>query len=425
MLKGWKTYKIENLAQDIAMGPFGSNIKRDNFVESGVPVIRGGNLNEGRFKDKDFVYLTEEKATSLKRSVASPNELVFTHRGTIGQVGIIPENSYPRYVVSQSQMRLALNLSLADPYFMFYFFRSDVGQREWLKNSSQVGVPAIAQPTASLKGCEIDLPPLQEQRAIASILSALDDKIELNLQMNKTLEDKALVLYKHWFVDFGPLQSGEFVDSELGMIPKGWEIGRIDEFGKVVCGKTPSKKDLANYSSHNGYPFIKIPDMHGKVFVMEGSEMISDKGNKTQLNKLLPTGCVNVSCIATVGLVTINVFPSHTNQQINSIKPKKESLKYYIYLSMLNMKERFMNEASGGSATLNMNTSTFSGIELLKPPADYIIQFHSLVTSWYDKILQNQIQNQTLTTLRDTLLPKLISGEVRVKDIKQTIAQVL
>jgi len=416
MLEGWITYKLEEIVSKLGDGLHGT----PKYSENGeYAFINGNNLTNGKINIKeDTKRVNHEQYLKYKKELNNRTLLVSIN-GTIGNVAYY---NGEKVMLGKSACYFNLNEDV-DKGFVRHLISSN-----HFKNYLETNATGSVIKNVSLKSMRefpVKLPPLQEQRAIASILSALDDKIELNLQMNKTLEDIALALYKHWFVDFGPFQNGEFVDSELGMIPKGWEIGRIDEFGKVVCGKTPSKKDTANYSSHNGYPFIKIPDMHGKVFVMEGSEMISNKGNKTQLNKLLPTGCINVSCIATVGLVTINVFPSHTNQQINSIIPKKESLKYYIYLSMLNMKERFMNEASGGSATLNMNTSTFSGIELLNPPADFIIQFHSLVKSWYDKILQNQTQNQTLTTLRDTLLPKLISGEVRVKNIKQTIAQVL
>jgi type I restriction enzyme S subunit len=225
----------------------------------------------------------------------------------------------------------------------------------------------------------------------------------------------AMALYKHWFVDFGPFQDGEFVDSELGKIPKGWEVKKIKDFGEVVCGKTPSKKDVENYSDY-GYPFIKIPDMHNNIWVTNTIEKISEKGNRTQIKKLLPAGSINVSCIATVGLVSLNCFPSHTNQQINSIIPSEVFYRNYLYLCMLSLKETFLNEASGGSATLNMNTSTFANVKLLKPNNTSLLEFDSLAFDLFENVKNNQLENQTLTQLRDTLLPKLISGEVRLKE---------
>ena len=127
----WKFVKIEQLAAKtknaLAMGPFGSRITKDNFVETGVPIIRGINLSNGRFYHQDFVFLTEEKANELAASNAFPNDLVFTHRGTLGQIGIIPKGYYPRYVVSQSHMKLTCDQTKVLPMFVYYYFRSEQG----------------------------------------------------------------------------------------------------------------------------------------------------------------------------------------------------------------------------------------------------------------------------------------------------------
>src|SRR5690606_30237764 len=163
----------------IAMGPFGSNIKAENFVDKGVPVIRGTNFNYDKYVDGDFVFLTEEKADELIGSNCKAGDLVFTHRGTIGQVGLIPKGKYPRYVISQSGMKLSVNQNLMDEEFLFYFFKSEVGQNQILKYESQVGVPSISNPLTSLKEIEVPVPQLSEQHAIASVLSSLDDKIDL------------------------------------------------------------------------------------------------------------------------------------------------------------------------------------------------------------------------------------------------------
>ncbi|MBE9594157.1 MAG: restriction endonuclease subunit S, partial [Proteobacteria bacterium] len=187
----WKEFKLEEVAENFAMGPFGSNIKAENFQESGVPVIRGTNLNFFRYVGGNFVFLSEEKADQLRSSNCFQGDLVFTHRGTIGQVGIIPEGRYQRYVVSQSGMKLSVKKACLDNQFLFYFFKSSIGQHELLQNESQVGVPSISSPLTSLKSVTILLPPLPEQRAIASVLSSLDDKIDLLHRQNKTLEAMA------------------------------------------------------------------------------------------------------------------------------------------------------------------------------------------------------------------------------------------
>ena len=204
---GWRETSVEEIAQKIAMGPFGSDITTDNFVPSGVPVIRGGNLTAGRFRAENFVFLTDEKAGRLAGANAYPGDVVFTHRGTLGQVGLIPDTPFQRYVISQSQMKLTCRTSEADPAFLYYFFKSPLGQRALLMNTSQTGVPAISRPVSSLKSIRLSLPPFPEQRAIAHILGTLDDKIELNRRMNETLESMARTLFKSWFVDFDPVHA--------------------------------------------------------------------------------------------------------------------------------------------------------------------------------------------------------------------------
>ena len=154
----WKKYFLRDIALDFAMGPFGSNIKAENFVPSGVPIIKGSNMNYGKFVDGDFSFLTADKAMKLKSSSCVPGDLVFTHRGTIGQVALIPEKAYPKYIVSQSGMKLSVNPERLDNNYLYYFFKSNIGQYELLKNESQVGVPSISSPLSSLKSVEITLP---------------------------------------------------------------------------------------------------------------------------------------------------------------------------------------------------------------------------------------------------------------------------
>jgi restriction endonuclease S subunit len=159
--KGWRVASLGDLSRRIAMGPFGSDIKTDNFIEFGVPVVRGNNLTDG-FVEDAFVYVSEQKADDLRNANAVPGDIVITHRGTLGQVGLIPEASrFSRYVVSQSQMLLSVNREMATPRFVFEFLRSPLGQHALLANTSQTGVPAIARPTTSLRSIRLVLPPIK------------------------------------------------------------------------------------------------------------------------------------------------------------------------------------------------------------------------------------------------------------------------
>lgn len=188
----WPTSKISDVCTKIAMGPFGSNIKVDNFVPTGVPVLNGANLTGFKLKEDSFNYVTERKAEELKNSLAYRGDIVVTHRGTLGQLVYIPSGSkFDKYLISQSQFLVRVNPDKADSRFVTYFFHSPYGQYLLLSNASQVGVPALARPTSTFKSLEIPLPPLRIQRKIADMLCLLDNKIELNAQINQNLEKRA------------------------------------------------------------------------------------------------------------------------------------------------------------------------------------------------------------------------------------------
>lgn len=261
----------------------------------------------------------------------------------------------------------------------------------------------------SLANIEIEIPDTATQKQIAQILTSLDDKIELNLQMNQTLEAMAQAIFKEWFVNFNfPGFDGELVDG----LPKGWNRCTIKDFGKIVCGKTPSKAVKEYFGGE--YMFIKIPDMHNSVFIIETTDSLTEEGLNSQSNKTIPPFSICVSSIATVGLVCINPEPCQTNQQINSIVPQNKDLRYFLYFLTTSMKDIFLATASGGTATLNMNTSQFSNIGAFMPSEDILKEFDEIVSPIMEKILENEYNIKSLTQTRDTLLPKLMSGQLEV-----------
>lgn len=411
----WKHYKMDELIEEISMGPFGSDVKKEFYVDNGVPILNGSNLQGFKLQEDSFGYLTKEKADSLKKCNAHRGDIIVTHRGTLGQIVYVPVNSkYDRYVISQSQFRFRCKADLVDVQYLVYYFHTREGQYKILANASQVGVPALARATSTFRLIDIKLPPLATQRRIASILSSLDRKIELNNKINADLEEMAQAIFKNWFVDFEPFKDGKFVDSELGMIPEGWKVGSLRDMGTIVCGKTPSKAN-SNYYGGN-IPFIKIPDMHGNVFVEISEDRLTEQGSLSQIKKLIPPYSLMVSCIATVGLVSINTKPSHTNQQINTIIPYSKSALFYLYQHIKNNEEHLKNMGRGGTTTLNVNTKSFSNIRLLIPSEIALLQFHEIVEGIFKKIELNMQESRTLSLLRDTLLPRLMSGELEAQE---------
>jgi len=258
---------------------------------------------------------------------------------------------------------------------------------------------------------DIPIPSLNEQKTIINILSSFDNKIENNNKMNKTLEEMAQTIYKSWFVDFEPFQDGEFVESKLGEIPEQWKVKKIKEISDVVLGKTPSTRKEENYGEK--YPFVRIPEMHDKIFIVETEKKLSEIGHKSQENKLIPENSIMVSCIGTVGLVSLNFKPSHTNQQINTIVCDDELVEY-LYFRMKNMRRKLIKIGSSGTTMGNINKGTFQKIKVVIPDKDTLIEFHKTVKPLFNRIKLNLQENQALKELRDSLLLKLMSGEIRV-----------
>ena len=302
-----------------------------------------------------------------------------------------------------------INVEKIDPQFLFY----SICKKDFASMNVGSAVPSMT--VNILNDIQISYPKdLADQRRIASILSSLDRKIELNNKINTDLEEMAQAIFKNWFVDFEPFKDGKFVDSELGMIPEGWKVGSLRDMGTIVCGKTPSKAN-SNYYGGN-IPFIKIPDMHGNVFVEISEDRLTEKGSLSQIKKLIPPYSLMVSCIATVGLVSINTKPSHTNQQINTIIPYSKSALFYLYQHIKNNEEHLKNMGRGGTTTLNVNTKSFSNIRLLIPSEIALLQFHEIAEGIFKKIELNMQESRALSLLRDTLLPRLMSGELEVPE---------
>lgn len=182
-----KAYLIADLIDEIAMGPFGSNIKVECFVDKGIPVLNGSNLEGLELSEKSFRYVTSEKADSLNKANAHKGDIVITHRGTLGQIVYIPETAkFDRYVISQSQFRVRCNDKVL-PEYLVYYFHTPIGQHKLLSNASQVGVPALARPSSTFQQIKIEIPDIDTQKRVVKIILALQKKIYLNKEINDNL----------------------------------------------------------------------------------------------------------------------------------------------------------------------------------------------------------------------------------------------
>jgi type I restriction enzyme S subunit len=408
----WKTYKLGDLI-DVKHGfAFKGEFFSDEPTED-ILLTPGNFKIGGGFKTDKFKYY---KGDYPKSYVLKEGDILITMTDlskagdTLGYSAKIPKHNGINYLHNQRLGLVQFKSDDIDPDFLYWVLRTQPYQY-YIVGSATGSTVKHTSPTR-ICSYEFSAPTDKgEQQQIAQILSSLDDKIELLQQMNQTLENIAHAIFKEWFVDFNfPGFDGELVDG----LPKGWKKCIVKDFGKIVCGKTPSKAIDEYFGGE--YMFIKIPDMHNTVFVTNTNDTLTDRGINSQPNKTLPAFSICVSSIATVGLVCINPKPCQTNQQINTIAPKDDFLKYYVYFLTLAMKETFVSTASGGTATLNMNTSQFSNLSAIYPNNDILILFDEIVSPLMEKILENQYQIQALTQTRDILLPKLISGQLEIKN---------
>lgn len=413
----WKHYKMDELIEEISMGPFGSDVKKEFYVDNGVPILNGSNLQGFKLQEDSFGYLTKEKADSLKKCNAHRGDIIVTHRGTLGQIVYVPVNSkYDRYVISQSQFRFRCKADLVDVQYLVYYFHTREGQYKILANASQVGVPALARATSTFRLIDIKLPPLATQRRIASILSSLDRKIELNNKINADLEEMAQAIFKNWFVDFEPFKDGKFVDSELGMIPEGWKVGRADDFYQINIGKTPPRKEHKWFSTNPADKiWVSIANMgNSGIFISDSSEYLTKEAVDRHNIIMVPRNTILLSFKLTVGRVAIADKELTTNEAIARFILSDDKYMEYLYLYLKNFDYNSLGSTS--SIATAVNSKTIKGMQMLQPSDKIIDAFHIQVNPIFEKIRSLTKENSRLSTLRDTLLPRLMSGELEVPE---------
>lgn len=436
----WPTVRIEDIAEKIAMGPFGSSIKVETFVPKGIPVISGAHLHGTRLKDGEYNFVSLEHAEKLKNANVFRGDVIFTHAGNIGQAAYIPESSlYERYVISQRQFYLRCDRSKVQPEFVAYYFKSRQGRHKLLANASQVGVPSIARPSSYLKTIEIPLPPLDEQRAIAHILGTLDDKIELNRRMNETLEAIARAMFKSWFVDFDPVRAkmnGEspesicqrlgltpdllalfpdrLVDSELGEIPAGWEVSPLEKLTSYLNRGVSPK-----YIEDGGILVLNQKCVRdGYVDTSKGRR--HDPAQRKVDGRHLENGdiLVNSTGVGTLGRVAqiLSIAePTIVDSHVTVVRadPRKVSWNY-LGITLLGRQSEIEALGEGSTGQTELSRVRLGTISILVPPKRLRIHFDDYVVNLRLHTSTNNTENATLAQARDAILPKLLSGELQV-----------
>jgi type I restriction enzyme S subunit len=427
MSSEWRIVTVEEIAAPapsaMATGPFGSSISAKHFVEAGTPVIRGSNLSADvstRLLDAGLVFVSAEKAAEFLRSTVRRGDLIFTCWGTINQVGLIDSRSkYDSYVVSNKQMKLTVDRAKADARFIYYVFSGPDKQTEILDNGIGSSVPGFN--LGQLKRHEVLLPSLPEQMAIADFLELLDDRITLLRETNATLEAIAQALFKSWFVDFDPVRAkmegrapegmdeataalfpDGLEESELGVVPRGWSLGQLNQFCSIASGKRPGERSDA------ATPVNDVPLFGGAGVMGYTSESLFDE-------KRILTGRVG-----TLGKVHIAHPPFWASDNVLVLLPNHERLFQYCFHWLSSIDVHALNRGS----TQPLLTQRDLGRQVHVVPTDSVLDIFSTVTgALNEKLRVNADEAQTLATLRDTLLPRLISGQLRLPEAQALAAE--
>ena len=430
----WPVVAIGELASEdegaIAIGPFGSSMKADTYTATGIPVVRGNNLTGRPGFFGDFVFIAETTAARFARCLVQRDDLVFPHRGAIGEVGLVIDQGFEQWMLSTSMMKLRPNPNRLDSKFAFYFFRSVLGRHQLLKNASQVGTPGIGRPLASLRACELALPPLEDQQAITNVLGALDDKIEQNRRTARALERLARAIFRAWFVEFEPVKAKaagatafpsmpqpvfdalptRFVDSDIGPVPEGWEVkalGDVCDFNarSVRKGDIEGEIEYINISSVTRGQLDEIERMNFADAPSRARRLIQDgdtiwscvRPNRMSFlyindppgNRIVSTGFAV--------LTPINVGPSYLYQMTT----QPEFVDYLV-------------ANATGSAYPAVRSDHFETAKFCCPSDVVLDAFEAKTHTMRRWIGEAERESRKLAEMRDYLLPQLLSGQMRV-----------
>ena len=398
---GWLETTLGEIIERITKG---TTPKKFSFIKEDVNYIKSNALNyEGFLEKNKFVKISKEINEKLKRSQLKINDILLSMAGEyLGKTGLVKEEHLPANT-NQAVAIITVNKKVVNHTFLWYKFRDSNTVKYFKSLPSQSAQPNIN--FQEIKTLLIHLPSIPEQKAIADILTAFDDKIE-NLQaQNKTLETIAQTIFKEWF---GKYQVGD-------ELPEGWRVGKLGEVGTIITGKTPSKNNPDYWGEK--YSFITPTDF--KEFGMYATKThrnLSLNGWVKMKKNQLPLNTIMVTCIGSdMGKIAISSKECITNQQLNSIILFHDIHLGFVYQYLKSQHTKLKNIAMGGSTMPIINKTTFSNIELLIPADILTKKYQEMWNPISAKILQNVNQIQTLKKTRDTLLPKLMNGTIRVK----------
>ena len=406
----WKEYKLGDIAK-IQTGPFGSQLHKSDYKSTGIPCIMPCNITANLdICCSNIAYISEEDADRLCKHKTQKGDIIYSRRGDIEKCAYISEKE-SGWVCGTGCLKVCINSEKANSKFIAYQLSTPL-LKSWIVGNA-VGTTMLNLNTSILSECPISLPSFPTQQKIANILSSLDDKIEVNRRINEQLEELAQALFKSWFVDFEPFKDGEFVESELGMIPKGWTTISLSKMADYLNGLAMQK--FRPLQGEKGLPVLKIKEL-GQDSCNETSELCSPSlvNEKYIVNdgdvifSWSGTLLVKIWCGGVCGL----------NQHLFKVTSEKYP-KWFIYLWTKYHLDRFIRIAKDKAVTMgHIKRGELDTSFAIVPNEEKMKEIDGLMASLIEQIIANNIEIHHLTTLRDTLLPKLMSGEIDVNEVE-------
>lgn len=407
----WKEVRLGEVA-DVQTGPFGSQLHKENYVNKGTPIVTVEHLGNKWFTSQNLPMVSDEDKLRLAKYCSQEGDVIFSRVGSVDRCSYVSKE-YSGWLFSGRCLRVRPRSGI-NPEYLYYFLTNE-GTKQYIRNIA-VGATMPSINTKLLNEVPITIPSLDDQHRIASILSSLDRKIELNNKINADLEEMAQAIFKNWFVDFEPFKDGKFVDSELGMIPEGWKVGRADDFYQINIGKTPPRKEHKWFSTNPADKiWVSIANMgNSGIFISDSSEYLTKEAVDRHNIIMVPRNTILLSFKLTVGRVAIADKELTTNEAIARFILSDDKYMEYLYLYLKNFDYNSLGSTS--SIATAVNSKTIKGMQMLQPSDKIIDAFHIQVNPIFEKIRSLTKESSRLSLLRDTLLPRLMSGELEVPE---------
>ena len=424
-MSDWKEYKLADVCTKIGSGstPRGGG---DTYLDSGeFALIRSQNVLDFTFSYNGLAYISEEQARKLNNVSLEEDDILLNITGdSVARVCQVPNVLLPARV-NQHVAIIRPDNKIIDSKFLKYFLLNPVFKEHMLMLSSS-GATRNAITKGMIENFTINAPHLPTQIAIAEILSSLDDKIELNNQINKELEALAQILFKQWFIDFEfpnengePFKSsgGEMVDSELGEIPKGWKVSSLDNISNITIGRTPPRQEHEWFSENpKDVKWISIRDMGNcGTYIHSTSEFLTEEAISKFNVPIIEPNTVIISFKLTVGRISITTERMLSNEAIAHINLQNKVIyPEFIYLHLKQFD--FDSLGSTSSIATAVNSKSIKALQFIMPDSKSLSAFNMIISDFFKSIFNNTLESKELMLLRNSLLVKLLSGELEVSD---------